>query len=187
MFAGFAAQLRCLFHPRMTADVCQCLRPVTAPELFEWLASLGNVLHVEAPPRPGALESSGVLLSDPALTPLLQVRWLMSASMIGADGPRECCQCLDRHGRVLGRFHLLPDTDYLSWDQLAGMGDCMELPSTLAVQDDFRPLRATVCAFNLQRLAGLNVVQRLAPQVPRSALSQRIATQLARSESMRLS
>ena len=45
---------------------------------------------------------------------------LCLASAVTADGPREWLTVVRRHGQRAPQLHLLPDTDYLAWDALAG-------------------------------------------------------------------
>ena len=66
----------------------------------------------------GVQQPYGVLCEDPLLKPLLYTRYLRVRGNVSADGPREWIECLDARGEILAQLHLLPDTDYLVWDNL---------------------------------------------------------------------
>lgn len=168
-------------------DMSQSVRRIDAREVLDWLPTLGNVLWVHGPRGVTRGCPPGWVLSGPSLAALADATWLMSSCAITEDGPREWCQCLDSQGRVLGRFHLLPDTDYVAWDALAAVSDAGLIPPTLQVAGAFRPTGAAVVCFRLCRLAGLKMLEPEEPESPRSPLSCRVARQLARTESVALS
>jgi hypothetical protein len=93
---------------------------VTPSAFVHWLPLLGSVLYV--PLRTEADASArwpdGLLSESPLLTPMLRTRFLRVLGMVSADGPREWIECLDARGEILAQLHLLPDTDYLAWDNL---------------------------------------------------------------------
>ncbi len=93
---------------------------VTASALARWLPLLGSVLYV---PSRSEVDASarwpnGLISESPLLTPLLRTRYLRVLGIVSADGPREWIECLDARGGILAQLHLLPDTDYLAWDNL---------------------------------------------------------------------
>jgi hypothetical protein len=96
---------------------CVC---VTASALARWLPLLGSVLYMPARMEVDepAQWPDGLLSESPLLAPLLRTRHLRVLGMVGADGPREWIECLDGRGGILAQLHLLPDTDYLAWDNL---------------------------------------------------------------------
>jgi len=93
---------------------------VTPSAFVHWLPLLGSVLYV--PSRTEADASTrwpdGLLSESPLLTPMLRTRFLRVLGMVSADGPREWIDCLDARGEILVQLYLLPDTDYLAWDNL---------------------------------------------------------------------
>lgn len=187
MFGSWVQRLQelCL-HAGTGAISRRCMR-VTAASLLDGLPALGNVLYV--PMRPcrsaGWEMPHGLLVEAMQLAPLLQTRWLVAASVITVEGPREWIECVDRDGRPCARLHLLPDTDYLAWDGLLTGGE----PVTAAVSTHWprqlRPASARLLRFHTRRLAGLVVLGvELSGQV--SSLSRQLAGQIARAEAVPL-
>lgn len=134
----------------------RCLR-VTPSALAHWLPLLGSVLYV---PSRTHVDSSarwpdGLLSESPLLTPLLRTRYLRVLGMVSADGPREWIECLDARGEILAQLHLLPDTDYLAWDNLPSDSAVItSLPRHGRVRM-FRGAAAHVMRFRCQLLANI--------------------------------
>ena len=102
----------------------RCLR-TTPAALAQWLPKLGGVLYL---PSRDALDAfgalpQGLLGESLSVMPLLRTRQLRVRSAIGADGPREWVECRDIRGELVAQLHLLPDTDYLAWDNPPGVMD----------------------------------------------------------------
>jgi hypothetical protein len=95
------------------------------PRLADALPKLGVVLWLErrawraAPPR-AAIGAHGVLLFDhPALAVLGRCTNVAAHTAVTPQGPREWLCFRDGAGEALGKLFLLPDTDYLAWDEMA--------------------------------------------------------------------
>lgn len=187
MFAWLAVNARILCRRRAAMDVTQSLRRVRAQAVLDWLPSLGNILFVHERPPANPICPRGLLFTEPSSLPLAATCWMMGSCVITGDGPHEWCQCLDQQGRILARFHLLPDTDYAAWDELVGDPECTSIPPGLHAASSFRPSHARVVRFHLRRMAALTIVEQRTPERPRSAFSQRIAERLARTEALALS
>jgi hypothetical protein len=158
---------------------------VAPPLLAECLPLLGDVLYVSGagtcvpPDMP-----PGWLAARCELSPLLQMHWLAVAGHVGDDGPCEWLECLDRHGRLRARLHLLPDTDYLAWDALPAIG-VPDVPPLRRDWPPFRPAWACTLRLRLRRLAGLAVLDAAAPG-PLSDLGRDLAGRIARAEAVPL-
>ena len=162
----------------------RCFR-ISPLQLAEHLPRLGQVLYV-ADARPlAALDEppAGWLVEQCELAPLLHTHWLVAASMVGDDGPREWLECLDRRGNACARLHLLPDTDYLAWDALLATG--VPTPEAVRGCHAMRPRDACVTCFRRRHLAGLLALGRAAA-TPVSALGREIAQRIAQAEAVRL-
>ncbi|WP_404615831.1 hypothetical protein [Rhodanobacter hydrolyticus] len=130
---------------------------MTPATLAAALPALGSVLYMplvvcgqDLPQRP-----CKVLVAAPELAPLLRVDWLLAASEIAPDGPREWIDGIDREGHPCLRLHLLPDTDYLGWDRLLALGKPISVPPPPHLRAlDAHPLR-----FHRQRLYGLDLLR----------------------------
>lgn len=162
----------------------RCFR-VSPLQLTEHLPRLGQVLYV-ADARPlAALDEPpiGWLVEQCELAPLLHTHWLVAASMVGDDGPREWLECLDRRGNACARLHLLPDTDYLAWDALLAAG--ADTPKAVPGRHALRPGDAFVTRFRRRHLAGLLALGR-ATAMPISTLGRDIAQRIAQAEAVKL-
>ncbi|WP_440225027.1 hypothetical protein ACQQ2N_07225 [Dokdonella sp. MW10] len=95
------------------------------PPLAEWLPRLGTVLWIErrevnAPTHARSSSGDGlVLLEHPAASALARASVLRACSMVTPQGPREWLGLYDEHREPSAKLFLLPDTDYLAWDQMA--------------------------------------------------------------------
>ena len=121
------------------ADPGERVLRVSPMALAHWLPMLGSVLYVpsRSTAEARARLPDNLLSESPLLTPLLRTRFLRVLGTVSADGPREWIECLDGRGHILAQVHLLPDTDYLAWDNLPS--GCLPL--------DGLPLRRRVSTF----------------------------------------
>jgi len=149
--------------------------------LARWLPRLGSLLYLHAAlAREIADEPpSRVLVTQWMVTPLLATCWLVAASAITDEGPREWCECVDRAGRVRACLHLLPDTDYLAWDELmaADLARCLPPPAPGTLP--FRADGARVVSFRLRQLAGSLLLEQCAA-TSLSSCGARMAKHIAR-------
>lgn len=158
---------------------------VAPPLLAEGLPSLGDVLYVSGAETHASPDvPPGWLAVRRELSPLLQAHWLAVAGHVGDDGPREWLECLDRHGRLRARLHLLPDTDYLAWDALSTIG-VPDAPPARCDWPSFRPAWACTLRLRVRRLSGLAMLD-TAPPGPLSALGRDLAERIARAEAVPL-
>ena len=144
--------------------------------LVHWLPLLGSVLYV--PSRTGVGSTGwwpdGLLSESPLLTPLLHTRYLRVLGMVSADGPREWIDCLDMRGNILAQLHLLPDTDYLAWDNLPDESTIIpRVPHGRARM--FHRGAAQVMRFRCQSLASMACLGAAAP--PRISALGRVVAQ----------
>jgi hypothetical protein len=110
--------------------------PFDLPRFAEWLPRLGAVLWLDrreghrAPSR-ATVGARGVLLLDhPALGLLGHCVAATAHTQVTAQGPREWLAFRDAEGSAQAKLFLLPDTDYLAWDEMAAA--CDLAPSTAA-------------------------------------------------------
>lgn len=160
----------------------QCAR-VSCGRLFDQLPALGSVLYI--PMRTTALEPLGVpnrcLVDNALLAPLLRTHTIRIACAITTEGPREWIDCLDGQDLPCARMHLLPDTDYLAWDALAGCGHPIaELKTTTSALEG-SPVSARMLRFRTYPLAGLRVLA-ADDAGTLSRLSRDLAGRIARDE-----
>ena len=99
-------------------------QPFDLARFARWLPRLGAVLWLErrerrATPTRAMLGSHGVLLLDhPALSVLGQCDVATAHTQVTPQGPREWLSFRDATGDARARLFLLPDTDYLAWDEM---------------------------------------------------------------------
>lgn len=91
--------------------------------LAPWLPRLGATLWLERKGRrtnaPAMVGARGVLLLDhPALTTLARCTHANAHVQVTSHGPREWLSFRDAEGTALAKLYLLPDTDYLAWDEM---------------------------------------------------------------------
>lgn len=95
------------------------------PRLAEWLPRLGAVLWLERrerrpPPSRALVGPRGiVLLEHPSLAALAHCGAIAAHTAVTPHGPREWLSFRDAKGEVRAKLFLLPDTDYLAWDEMA--------------------------------------------------------------------
>ena len=156
--------------------------------LMHKLPALGSVLYLHNTSAQVVTEAlpPGLLVSERALAPLLDVRWLMATSAVTEDGPREWLECMDRFGRPRARLHLLPDTDYLAWEALMAMHESPLQSPTSPYMPLLRPDSASVVNFRLCEFADLIVLDRDA-SASLSPLGNHVAAHIAHAESVSLS
>lgn len=93
--------------------------------LAEWLPRLGAVLWLERRERRGArpralIGARGiVLLEHPSLAVLGRCAAIAAHTAVTPQGPREWLSFRDARDEVRAKLFLLPDTDYLAWDEMA--------------------------------------------------------------------
>jgi len=95
----------------------------------EWLPRLGAVLWLERrdrrpSPSRAVIGSRGVLLLDhPALSALAHCTAATAHTQVTPHGPREWLGFRDADGETQAKLFLLPDTDYLAWDEMTAASD----------------------------------------------------------------
>jgi hypothetical protein len=181
MFGWLATRSTSLCRHAPRTFVSRRSRPVTPLALIRQLPALGSVLYLHGHPAPAVRDvlPAGLLVTQRIFTPLLDTCWLVAASMVTDDGPREWLECVDRFGDTRARLHLLPDTDYLAWDALAGTCDADSYPPT-RVRTSFRAGNAAVVNFCVRELAGLLLLEQGGSAL--SPLGDRIAARIAQAE-----
>lgn len=171
----------------MTDSVSCRILPITPCRLAQWLPRLGSLLYLHAAMARGAADESPprVLVTQWALAPLLTTYWLLAASAITDDGPHEWCECVDRAGRIRASLHLLPDTDYLAWDELMAADMACRVPPEAQASPSFRADGASVVSFRLREFAGSMLLEQSAAASLSSCGSQ-MAERIARVASVAL-
>lgn len=90
--------------------------------LADALPTLGTVLWLDRRMAPvgtaGVLSRSGVLLDHPAIGVLSHCSAITVREAVTPNGPREWLAFEDRAGEVRAKLFLLPDSDYLAWDEM---------------------------------------------------------------------
>jgi hypothetical protein len=173
------------------------------PRLVEWLPRLGAVLWLErrerrvSPPRTLVGARGIVLLEHPALGVLGRCRSLAAHTAVTPHGPREWLSFRDAREEVRAKLFLLPDTDYLAWDEMAAATQlepaCEESPRWHAHAAFLRGAlarlgsawRARVLRFELGRLPWLRTLD-AQPPLRLSLLGLELARAIARSEGAEL-
>ena len=150
-------------------------------QLARHLPATGCVLYLPCAARVDETVP-GLLVGRCELAPLLRVRWLVAASVIGSDGPHEWLECRARDGRLCARLHLLPDSDYLGWDALLAAGAPVQAASGPR-PDDGRMAAARLLEFRCRRVAGIDLLD-ASPAADISTLGGGIARGIARVEGL---
>lgn len=182
MFGWLATRSSWFCRHATQTVVSRRIRSTTPHAWLDALPQLGSVLYLYDTKRAVMTETlpAGLLVNQRAFAPLLDIHWLLTATVITSDGPREWCECIDRTGYTRARLHLLPDTDYLAWDALITSRDVDDM-APLADAHPLRPDSASVVNFRLRSLAGLRVLEH--DELPLSPLGQCIAARIAAAES----
>jgi hypothetical protein len=157
----------------------RCVR-VTPNALLQWLPLLGGVLYVPscAPTEDGLRVSEGLLSESLLLTPLLYTRSLRVLGVVSADGPREWIDCLDARGEIVAQLHLLPDTDYLAWDNLPSESVAIDHAPRAGGWRMFHGAAAHLIRFRCQSLATMTCLgEALPPRI--SPLGRAVAQAIA--------
>lgn len=167
--------------------------------LAEWLPRLGTVLWLERrkwrtpPPRVLAGSRGMVLLEHAALAPLGRCGAIAAHTAVTSQGPREWLSFHDAGGNVGAKLFLLPDTDYLAWDELTATARLEpireETPAWQAHAAFLRGAlariggawRASVVQFETGRLPWLRTLDVRAP-LRLSLIGLELARAIARSE-----
>lgn len=180
MFGWLSARSTSLCRRAPRTAASRRIRRITPQALIDMLPGLGSVLYLHASSHtamPHVLPQ-GLLIAQRNFAPLLDAHWLIAASVVTEDGPREWCECVDRSGRTRARWHLLPDTDYLAWDALTA--SCTATPVSIDVQA-LCPDHANVVHFRLRELAGLLILDQHSSTML-SPLGDRMAARIAHAE-----
>lgn len=91
--------------------------------LASWLPRLGAVLWLSRGARRRGARATvgphGVLLLDhPALNALAAASSVTAHTQLTSHGPREWLAFREASGETIAKLFLLPDTDYLGWDEM---------------------------------------------------------------------
>lgn len=176
---------RCRHAPRTVLS--RRVRHISPHLLLRKLPSLGSVLYLHNSSAQVITDTlpPGLLVTERALAPLLDVRWLLATSAVTEDGPREWLECMDHSGRPRARLHLLPDTDYLAWEAFMATHESPLQPPTSPGTPLLRPDSAQVVNFRLREFAGLTVLDGR-PSIALSPLGSHVAARIAHAESVSL-
>lgn len=169
----------------------------------EWLPRLGAVLWMDRRERRhGALRATigahGVLLFDhPALSALTQCVGATAHTQVTPHGPREWLSFRDAGGEAQAKLFLLPDTDYLAWDEMTAASDLAPVAAepqrwhahTAFLRTAFARLgsnwHARLLTFDFRRLPWLHTLG-AQPPLRISLLGLDLARVIARSEGAEL-
>lgn len=107
-----------------SATPARAALPLDLVRLIDALPKLGAVLWLErrerrVQPARASIGPGGLLLLDhPALGALARCGTVTAHTAVTPQGPREWLCFRDQAGEVHGKLFLLPDTDYLAWDEM---------------------------------------------------------------------
>lgn len=166
--------------------------------LADALPRLGSVLWLEhrtaaRSGQPGAAAGGIVLLDHPVLAPLARCTRVRAGHAVTSGGPREWLEFRGAHNEPLAKLFLLPDTDYLAWDEMtARCGLAAPTPPASrwsahaaflrsAVARLGATWRAHVLAFELQRMPWLRTLGARTP-LRLSLFGSELARAIARDE-----
>ncbi len=114
-----------VFAAPATTAVAQRASPIAHDVLANWLPRVGSVLWIErgkcatgARSRADA-RPDGPALDHPACALLSRCTMASVHSVVTSQGPREWLCFIGADGAALAKMFLLPDSDYLAWDQMA--------------------------------------------------------------------
>jgi len=163
------------------------VRHISPHLLIRKLPNLGSVLYLHSSSQQVITDTlpPGLLVTERAFAPLLDVRWLMATSAVTEDGPREWLEGMDHAGRPRARLHLLPDTDYLAWEALMATHESPLPPPAAPNTPLLRPDRASVVNFRLREFAGLTMLGGYS-SIALSPLGSHVAAHIAHAESVSL-
>lgn len=173
------------------------------PRMADALPKLGAVLWLDrrvwraAPPH-ATIGSRGVLLLDhPALGVLGRCTTVAAHTAVTPHGPREWLCFRDDAGDAQGKLFLLPDTDYLAWDEMAAasrLAPVATAPQRWQAHGAFLRgalsrlgggWRARLLTFDLRRLPWLRTLS-ARPPLRISLLGLELARAIARAEGAEL-
>lgn len=166
--------------------------------LADALPRLGSVLWLE---HRGATRSGGpsatnagvVLFDHPVLAPLARCANARAYQAITPGGPREWLEFRSAADEPLAKLFLLPDTDYLAWDEMTarcGFAPVAPPPSRWSAHAAFlrgalarlgATWRAHVFSFDLKRMPWLRTLDARTP-LRLSLLGVELARAIARDE-----
>ncbi|GAA0711860.1 hypothetical protein [Dokdonella soli] len=176
--------------------------PFNLRHLADSLPKLGAVLWLDrrawrARPSRATISARGVLLLDhPALAVLSRCCAVTAHTAITPQGPREWLCFRDAAGDAQGKLFLLPDTDYLAWDEMAAASRIAP-PSTPPRRQAHNAFlrgaltrlgggwRARLLMFDLKRLPWLRTLG-ARPPLRISLLGLELARVIARAEGAEL-
>lgn len=173
--------------------------PFELARLIDALPSLGAVLWLDRPvrrtaPSRATIGAHGVLLLDhPALSALGVGGPVTVHTAVTTHGPREWLCFRDDDGEPQAKLFLLPDTDYLAWDELIARSHVPSLPEPAnrwqahvaflrcALVSVGRGWRARLLVFDLKRMPWLRTLS-ARPPLRISLLGLEIARAITRAE-----
>jgi len=179
-------------------------RSLDLARLADALPRLGPVLWLErqAAPASGghaAPRRNGIVLLDhPALAALARCASIVAHTAVTNMGPREWLCFRNAEGAAQAKLFLLPDTDYLAWDEMTAA--CRLEPTRVSPPQRWSahgaflrgafarlgaPWRARVIAFDLRRLPWLRTLGARSP-LRVSLLGFELARAIARDEAAEL-
>jgi|GEM_PF-723568 hypothetical protein len=188
---------------RVTPAPMQSASVFDLARIADALPKLGAVLWLDRRARRAAstratIGARGVLLLDhPALVGLEHCRQLTAHTAVTPQGPREWLCFRDSEGLAQTKLFLLPDTDYLAWDEMTAAS---HLAPPTAQAEPWQPhgaflrgafarlgagWRARLLTFDLKRLPWLRTLGAQAP-LRISLLGLDLARVIARAEGAEL-
>ena len=185
-----------VFAPAPRIDM---LTPLDLGRLAEALPRLGAVLWLErrdrrTRPARAMIGARGVLLIDhPALVAFAHCRAVSAHSVVTPQGPREWLCLRDSAGEMQAKMFLLPDTDYLAWDEMTAANALAAAPAptqswhahTAFLRSALARIgtgwRARLLTFDLKRLPWLRTLG-ARPPLRISLLGLELARNIARAE-----
>jgi hypothetical protein len=174
-------------------------RPFDLARLADALTKFGPVLWLErriAPPSERTLprRHGAVLLEHPALAALTRCASVVAHTAVTNMGPREWLCFRDADGTAQAKLFILPDTDYLAWDEM--IAACKLAPTRVPQPQRWSahgaflrgafaclgaPWRARVVAFEQRRLPWLRTLGARSP-LRMSLIGFELARAIARDE-----
>ncbi len=166
--------------------------------LVDALPRLGSVLWLEhraaaRSGQPSATTQGVVLIDHPVLAPLARCTKVRACQAVTPGGPREWLDLRSATDEPLAKLFLLPDTDYLAWDEMTarcGFAPLALPPSRWSAHAAFlrsafarlgATWRAHVLSFELRRMPWLRTLDARTP-LRLSLLGIELARAIARDE-----